>query len=189
MTNKWDGESGLGHTSKIVEAYFEYDDEYEATRLILECEGTAGERVERLKCGADWMPTEDGRYAEHPSKETFNKNAGIMKFIKSVSALDGGREILESRGEPTDAYVWKGLTIGFDQAEASVTVATSISADGAPALSVVKDKDAVCEKVEALWVETKPDHTKFVETVFAQVGEVLLDPELTKWVETSSNWA
>lgn len=199
MSNpNYDGDSGLAYTGTVIDAYYEHDDEYDRTRLILE---TTGDRIQRLNCGKDWMPSADGAVAEHPTKTTFNKRSGIMRFVKSFCELDGGRDLLESRGDVTEAKIWKGLEIDFDQVtdsfkndageevEYEVLVAKGYSANGSTAAGAADDKSELRDAVTALWDECKPDHAKFIETVYAQQGAVLLDPELVKWVETADNWA
>ena len=197
--SKWDGDSGLSYTGTVTDAYFEYDDQFERTQLVMEVAGPNGERTERFNVGKGWLPNDGGTMAVHDQKTTFHKSCGLMKFVKSILVLDGGREILEERGDdPTVAAVWKGLTIGFDQIDAAftsdtgeeveyqVTVATSISDGGAPPVAA---NDELKAEIEAIWEAGDKDHAKFVEEVFSKKGEVLLDPDLTKWVEDAGNWA
>lgn len=84
-------------------------------------------------CGKDWI-TEDGVTAEHPrGKETFHSSSIYGKLIDAVtgkvanygdiaSRTDGAdlevelgplMAMLEERGDPTDASVWKGLELAF----------------------------------------------------------------------------
>lgn len=195
MSNpNYDGDSGLAYTGTVLDAYYEYDDEYDRTRLILE---TTGDRIQRLNTGKDWTPSADGSKVEHPTKTKFHKRSGLQRFIASFIELDGGRELLESRGEPTDAGIWKGIEIDFDQitdtftndagekVEYEVLQAVGYRADGV----TTADNTELKAAVEALWAECKPDHQKFIETVYAQQGAVLLDPDLIKWVEDTSNWS
>ena len=76
-------------------------------------------------CGNNWETNDGGATAERVDgkRPKFNSNSGYGRVLNRVTGRDadladnfkGILDVLENRGEPTNAKIWEGLTFVFDE--------------------------------------------------------------------------
>lgn len=76
-------------------------------------------------CGNNWETNDGGATAERIDgrRAKFNSNSGYGRVLNRVTGRDstladnfnGILDVLEKRGEPTNAKIWEGLTFVFDE--------------------------------------------------------------------------
>lgn len=74
-----------------------------------------GETVLMYPAGEKFEPADNGASVVHESgkQKNFHKNSGVGLLIGSVGELDGGIDLLKSKGEAWDAAIWNGLHVSF----------------------------------------------------------------------------
>ena len=206
--NPWIPESGLDYVGVVEDATFATDNEYrdgDVPRLELTVRNKANgnERVEKWGTGPGWAVQDDGKSVQHyEGKATFNSQTDMGKLLRSANEA-GLLDELAKRGNPTDAGVWIGLELAWvqvpytfksqDTGEDVEYTRTMLDPDqpdtGGSTGATGADADGAVEgKLQALWDECKPDHTKFKEQAMLTIPAVLKDPEIEKRVEDPANW-
>lgn len=130
--DSWDTDSGLPDDFDfyISDASFGYRNEYqngEVSLLIWEGE-SPDEDVESIiwPCGAGWEATKGGDAVEHPKRNRFVKTSMMGRLINRV-VTELGVDDMRSRGNATEAKVWKGL--GFHMKRETIEYGPGILED------------------------------------------------------------
>ncbi|MHA1813643.1 MAG: hypothetical protein ACTSYX_09465 [Candidatus Thorarchaeota archaeon] len=121
--NTWDTIEGLPDDFDFIidDAYFGYRDEYQNGEVaLLIWEGhSPDEDVDSIiwPCGSGWEVTNRGANVSHPKRNRFVKTSMVGRLIDRVVKELGVD--MASRGDATEASVWKGLGFHMRREEMS----------------------------------------------------------------------
>jgi hypothetical protein len=110
------------YTGKIVDAQFGYDERFgggQKLLLLLDIETDHGyTRHDIITTGDGWTTKDKGATAVYEGdkpKTQFGKGSNMGKFVDAVLAIDGALDVLKTRGTPTEAATWQGLTFYWEE--------------------------------------------------------------------------
>lgn len=134
-TDDWGTDSGLvtDFVLRVDEAFFATDARYNGGEtLLLNFKGKTDKPIGQdgeneytvsYPCGSGWVSNDGGESAvSEKGASKFNNQSIMGKIVTSVMTpkSEGGLDImnlLKSRGRPTQAKTWKGLTFRFETVE------------------------------------------------------------------------